>query len=242
MLREVDGPHLLRIHKIYEGENNIYCLGDLYSGGTLYQYMKEHGKPTETHSIEIIKQLLKALKYLEKKKLIHRDLKPENIIFADKSLQTVHLVDFGFMTRESEFNLLFTRCGTPGYVAPEVLEDKQYTSKIDVYSVGLVFYLLLTKTNPFNHKSNTKLIQKNKSGVVDFSVFNEIELDRKSKSNFGLTLVLEVLQLMLTKDPELRPSASMLLQHKLFQSDSEDTTSTDAETLHKKNKPTGLPL
>ena len=219
MLREVDGPHLLRIHKIYEGENNIYCLGDLYSGGTLYQYMKEHGKPTETHSIEIIKQLLKALKYLEKKKLIHRDLKPENIIFADKSLQTVHLVDFGFMTRESEFNLLFTRCGTPGYVAPEVLEDKQYTSKIDVYSVGLVFYLLLTKTNPFNHKSNTKLIQKNKSGVVDFSVFNEIELDRKPKSNFGLTLVLEVLQLMLTKNPAKRPRASELLKHKLFSAD-----------------------
>ena len=182
MLRQVEGPNLLKIIKLYEGENNIYCLGDLYSGGTLYQYIKEHGKPTEIHSIMIIKQILLALSYLESKNLIHRDLKPENIIFGDKSLQSVYLVDFGFMTRETEFNKLFTRCGTPGYVAPEVLEDKEYDTKIDVYSAGLVFYLLMSKTNPFNHKSNSKLIQKNKTGLVDFSIFDDLVLEKKQKS------------------------------------------------------------
>lgn len=182
MLRTVESPHLLRIHKIYEGENNIYCVGDHFSGGTLYEYIKEHGKPTEAHSVSIVRQMLTALAYLESRQLIHRDIKPENILFEDKSLQTVSLVDFGFMTRVSEYNLLFTRCGTPGYVAPEVLADKPYETKIDVFSAGLLFYILISKVNPFQDKSYTKLIHKNKSGAIDFQLIENLELERKASS------------------------------------------------------------
>jgi calcium/calmodulin-dependent protein kinase I len=182
MLKEVRSSHLLETYKIYEGENNIYCVGQYCSGGTLYEYLKSHGKPTLPHSISIIKQLVVALNYLESKHLIHRDLKPENILFDDKSLQGVTLVDFGFMTRAKEYNLLFTRCGTPGYVAPEVLADKPYDTKIDVYSLGILFYILLTKVNPFNHKSYSKLIQRNKSGAVDFQLLDSIKSDQKSTS------------------------------------------------------------
>lgn len=183
MLREVQCPHLLRTHKIYEGENNIYCVGDHYSGGTLYEYIKEHGKPSEAHSVSIIRQMLTALAYLDSRKLIHRDIKPENILFNDKTLQQISLVDFGFMTRTVDFSKLFTRCGTPGYVAPEVLADKPYDTKIDVFSTGLLFYILLSKINPFHDNSYTNLIHKNKSGTVDFKVFDSIDLERKPKSN-----------------------------------------------------------
>lgn len=184
MLRIVKGPHLLKISRIYEGENNIYCVGNFCSGGTLYEYLKTQGRPSIDHSISIIFQLLCALNYLEKEGLIHRDLKPENIMFDDKSLKTVSLVDFGFMTRTSEFKLLFSRCGTPGYVAPEVLADKHYSEKADVYSLGIIFYIFLTKTNPFNHKSYSKLIQRNKSGIVDFQMLEQIESDQKEDSRF----------------------------------------------------------
>ena len=190
MLKLVEGPHLLRIYKIYEGENNIYCVGDHYSGGTLYDYIKQKGKPSEAQSISIIRQLLEALVYLEEKGLMHRDIKPENILFEDETYQSVAMVDFGFMTRISEYNKLFTRCGTPGYVAPEVLADKQYDNKADVYSLGLLFYILVTNTNPFYNKSYSKLIHKNKSGSVDFQLVQDQELDRKieskRRSNFSL--------------------------------------------------------
>ena len=240
MLREVDYRHLLRTHKIYEGENNIYCVGDYYSGGSLYTYLSSAGKPTETHAVKIIFQLLEALSYLEKRGLIHRDLKPENIMFEDKSLESVSLVDFGFMTRASEFNLLFTRCGTPGYVAPEVLADQAYNCKADLYSLGIIFYILITKCNPFNHKSYSKLIQRNKAGVVDMELVTKQELQQPDH-------VRDALSKMLSRDASLRPKASDLIHHKLFaqlkrdsDSQSENLESTLASPLNQPLKPKSL--
>jgi serine/threonine protein kinase len=219
MMQRVDGPHLLRVSKIFEGDSNIYCLGEYYSGGSLQKYLEEHGRPTASHAVSIIKQLLQALAYLDAEGLIHRDIKPDNIMFKDRSCESIALVDLGFMTRKSDFKKLFTRCGTPGYVAPEVLADADYDQAVDVYSAGIIFYLMLSKVNPFMDQSYRQLIRNNKSGVVDFSVFNEIEIDRKPKSRPLLTLVLEVLQLMLTKNPAKRPRASELLKYRLFCTD-----------------------
>lgn len=81
--------------------------------------------------------------YLASKVLIHRDLKPENIIFRDKDDPfDVVIVDFGFATKVEDYKLLFTRCGTPGYVAPEVLNDFPYNCKADVFSAGIILYIL----------------------------------------------------------------------------------------------------
>ena len=91
------------------------------------------------------------------------------------------------MTKVSEYTLLFTRCGTPGYVAPEVLADKSYDTSADMYSAGLLFYGLLAKKNPFQHKSYSKLIKSNKSGVIDFSVIEELKLENQSASKISLT-------------------------------------------------------
>lgn len=186
MLRLIKGPHLLKTWKIYEGESNLYCVGDFFSGGTLYDYLKEHGRLTEAHSISVMRQIIEALAYLETQGLIHRDIKPENILFTDKTLENAALVDFGFATRKEEFKKLFTRCGTPGWVAPEVLADQDYNTAVDVYSAGLIFYFLLTKSNPFKNKSYTKLIKSNKSGTVDYGVFDSLELEKKPLSNLFL--------------------------------------------------------
>ena len=183
MLREVEGPYLLHTYKIYEGESNIYCVGQYCSGGTIYEFLKEHGKPTETHAINVIRQILEALAYLHLKQFIHRDLKPENIIFNDKNFDKVTLVDFGFMTRCEEFKLLFTRCGTPGYVAPEVLADHNYDTSADMYSAGILFYALLTKKNPFQNKSYSKLIKNNKTGAIDFSLLEGLSLEKGQMSS-----------------------------------------------------------
>ena len=86
----------------------------------------------------MISRLTKALAYLEERSIIHRDIKPENVVFSDKKgLQNPVLVDLGFATYEKDFRNLFSRCGTPGYVAPEVLNDLDYNCKADLFSLGV---------------------------------------------------------------------------------------------------------
>ena len=105
--------------------------------------------------------LLKALSYLASKNIIHRDLKPENMILKSKgkiSESDLKLVDFGLATFSDIPEYLFKRCGTPGYVAPEIInapsnENIHYSTKCDVFSAGVIFFILLTGKSPFPGKS-----------------------------------------------------------------------------------------
>lgn len=146
MMREVSHPNVLEVLEIYEGDNNIYCLGKLYSGESLCSVLSDKKREIPQQAIimmagrmlQVFGLLLEALSYLEERSIIHRDMKPENIVYSSKdSLDMPVLIDLGFATFEQDFRLLFTRCGTPGYVAPEVLNDKDYTCKADLYSLGV---------------------------------------------------------------------------------------------------------
>ena len=160
-----------------------------------------------------MRQVLEALAYLQVRGLIHRDLKPENIMLANKSTSEtsieISVVDFGFMTKVSEHKILFSRCGTPGFVAPEVLADYDYDCKADIFSAGVIFYVLLLRHNPFQDRSYSKLVKKNKLGIVDLASIEELELEKKKQ-------ILEVLAGMLSKDPKNRLTASELLRFELF--------------------------
>ncbi len=130
---------------------------------------------------------------------MHRDLKPDNIILKEKSkLETceLKLVDFGLSTIYDIPEYLFKRCGTPGFVAPEVInapsnENIHYTPKCDIFSAGVIFYILLTEQSPFEGKSFKEILQKNKICKIDFK-------HPKLKKN---KLAADLLQKMLEKDP-----------------------------------------
>lgn len=89
---------------------------------------------------------------MHSKNIIHRDLKPENILLKNENsdMIDVAIVDFGFATLEQDYRKLFTRCGTPGYVAPEVLNDMDYKCIADIFSLGVIFYILLFGEHPFH--------------------------------------------------------------------------------------------
>lgn len=102
----------------------------------------EKGFQPEVKSLAIVLQLLQCLEYLHSRRIIHRDLKPDNVIFKDDDTIEIGLVDLGFATFEEDYDKLFKRCGTPGYVAPEILADQHYDCKADIFSCGVILYIL----------------------------------------------------------------------------------------------------
>lgn len=162
MMRQMNHPRVLRLHELYEGENFIYCLCELYKGADLLNSIIKKGSQPESKALNIVLQILEALSYMHSKKIIHRDLKPENIIFkGTQDNIDIGLVDLGFATFEEDYRKLFVRCGTPGYVAPEVLNDKDYNCKADVFSAGIIFYIMFTKKSNGNYPLPWNIIQTN---------------------------------------------------------------------------------
>lgn len=143
MMREVNFYRVLKMLEIYEGENYVYCLCELYPGTDLLNAIIKRGSQPESKALAITWQILEALSYLHSKKIMHRDVKPENIMFKGTQENIdIGIVDLGFASFEEDYKKLFVRCGTPGYVAPEILNDKDYDCKVDVFSAGVIFYMM----------------------------------------------------------------------------------------------------
>lgn len=208
-LRKLNNPFVMNMYELYEGQNYIYCVLEPYYGGQLLQKILKKGNFSESDSLQIIWRILKGLTYLENEQIIHRDLKPENVILRNtEDIHDVVLVDFGFATKVKDVKLLFTRCGTPGYVAPEVLNDQPYDCKADIFSAGVILYILLTGCAPFYGESYDDVVEKNLRAELNFN-FGEINLSFRNET-------MDLLKKLLNKEPKDRISASESLKHLAF--------------------------
>lgn len=121
-------------------------------GGELLQAICQREFYSEGDARKLLRQIASALHYIHQREVIHRDIKPENLILADVSFNSpVKLVDFGFSTTQRQVveNPSAYLCGTRGYIAPEVLRDRKYSTKSDIWSLGVVFYIMLSGLMPF---------------------------------------------------------------------------------------------
>lgn len=208
-LRKLDNQYVMRMQELYEGQNYIYCVIEPYYGGQLLQRILKKGNFPENDSLQIIWRILKGLGYLQGENLIHRDLKPENVILRnEEDPYDVVMVDFGFSTKVQDVKLLFTRCGTPGYVAPEVLNDQPYDCKADIFSAGVILYILLTGCAPFYGESYDDVVEKNLRAKLNFN-FGEINLSFRDET-------MDLLKKLLLKSPKDRISATDALMHPAF--------------------------
>lgn len=200
----LDHPNILKLYEYYYDKKNLYIITDFCEGGELFDKIKDrNGYFSERDAATIIKAVLQAIAYCHSIGLVHRDLKPENILLEGNDLDHIKIIDFGTSNLINQNQKLKERLGTAYYIAPEVLK-KNYDEKCDLWSIGVIMFILLTGEPPFNGSNDEEILQNVKNGYVDFStsIFQEISNEAK-----------DLLSKLLEKVPSKRISAIEALEH-----------------------------
>jgi serine/threonine-protein kinase ULK/ATG1 len=157
--KELVHENIVRLYDSFSSERNFYLISELCSGGDLHKFIKSRGHLEERLAQSFLAQLLDGLKFLKDGGYIHRDLKPANVLLSEFSNNAVlKLADFGYARLLEGATLAMTSCGTPLYMPPEILEARSYDSRADVWSVGCIFFEMLTGIPPFNGTSQGDLL------------------------------------------------------------------------------------
>lgn len=204
-------PGFLKVKSFFETLDKVVLELELLDGTDLFHYISTKDNISEVEAAHIMYDILSCLDTMKTKGIAHRDIKPANILMASKvelSGINVKLGDFGMATFVGKDNLVRGRCGTPGYVAPEILEAKKnsgYENTVDMFSAGVLLYILLCGYEPFSYaESEKELINENKKARVEYPV-----ADWSSVSIEGRDLV----EKMLERDPLKRIEPKKALQH-----------------------------
>ncbi|EPY73703.1 Calcium/calmodulin-dependent protein kinase type 1B-like protein [Camelus ferus] len=153
----VSHPNIVALEDVHESPSHLYLAMELVTGGELFDRIMERGSYTEKDASHLVGQVLGAVSYLHSLGIVHRDLKPENLLYATPFEDSKIMVsDFG-LSKIQAGNMLGTACGTPGYVAPELLEQKPYGKAVDVWALGVISYILLCGYPPFYDESDPEL-------------------------------------------------------------------------------------
>lgn len=132
-------PSIAQLHEVFESPTQLIFIMDLAHGKNLLEHVKN--KPfAEKEAAAIVKKVVEGLLYIHKKQIVHRDIKLENIIYDAQTHET-KIIDFGLSCYVSNINSL-KKCGTPGYVAPEILRNQDYDHTVDYFSLGVVIYAM----------------------------------------------------------------------------------------------------
>ncbi|KAG7354455.1 serine/threonine protein kinase [Nitzschia inconspicua] len=228
-LREVRaGPNIVQLYEVYEEQTFCYLVTELMNGGELFDRIIEKKTFSEKEARDSIRCVLEALQYMHDRRVAHRDLKPENLLLKDpKGLLPVKLADFGFAKNVEKKNGCRTLCGTPGYLAPEILERfPAYDVKCDIWSVGVILFLLLGGYLPFDDEDENRVFDRTRNGEYDFRPQFWRNISSGAK---------DLVTRCLTINQNKRYSARKCLEHEWMreQDDELETHSVDVEKLKK---------
>ncbi|CAD8110982.1 unnamed protein product [Paramecium primaurelia] len=211
IMQNLDHPNIIKLFESFEDSRNVYLVMEICTGGELFDTIIEKGHFTEKEAQQTFLQIMQAIHYCHTHGICHRDLKPENFLLLNKTPDApIKVIDFGLsvLFHDSHYKTvdgktqMKSKAGTPYYISPEVLDGK-YDELCDVWSAGVILYILLTGLPPFNGRTDAEILKAVKSGVykLDIPQFNGVSNDVK-----------DLIQKMLTK-PDQRLTAGQVLQH-----------------------------
>lgn len=168
----VDHPNIVRVFEYYENDGIVFIVMELMSGGELFDRIVQYSHYTEKQASDAFRSIVDAVRYCHSLGIVHRDLKPENLLYSDNDDNAlIKVSDFGlakYMIPRDENAPMYTACGTPSYVAPEIIGGKGYDYKVDCWSLGVILYVMLCGFPPFFDDDNEVLFKLIQNGNYDF--------------------------------------------------------------------------
>lgn len=211
ILRQLEHPHIVELKEVVVASQETFIVMELLSGGELFNRIVEQGRFSEEQAAGLFAQILLSMEYLHSLNIVHRDVKPENILYLSPGSTDIKLIDFGYAGIWAADKQLTGLCGTPDYVAPEVLswyEDDEsgtpYGKGSDLWSLGVLLYVILSGCSPFSAEEEDELLQLVAAAKYEFheAEWKEISADAK-----------DLIRKLLLVDPAARLTMSQVLDH-----------------------------
>ncbi|XP_054632441.1 death-associated protein kinase 2 isoform X3 [Dunckerocampus dactyliophorus] len=224
ILQQIQHPNVVALHDVYENRTDVVLILELVSGGELFDFLARKESLCEEEATQFIKQILDGVQYLHSKRIAHFDLKPENIMLLDRnvSLPRIKIIDFGLahkMEAGADFKNIF---GTPEFVAPEIVNYEPLGLEADMWSIGVITYILLSGASPFLGETKQETL-----GNISAMSY---EFDEEFFSNTS-ELAKSFITQLLVKDTRKRMSIKDALNHPWIKSCGQppDIATPDAE-------------
>eukprot|EP00826_Nyctotherus_ovalis_P049938 TRINITY_DN6071_c0_g1_i2.p1 TRINITY_DN6071_c0_g1~~TRINITY_DN6071_c0_g1_i2.p1 ORF type:complete len:349 (+),score=95.38 TRINITY_DN6071_c0_g1_i2:237-1283(+) len=217
IVQYVEHPNVVRFYLVFQSSHNVYIVSELVKGGELHALIAKQDISEEQAAL-VTYYILEALQYLHSCGIVHRDIKPENVLIetvprgTEELIVNVKLIDFGFSRIFLPGQILVEQCGTLSYVAPEVLLKKGYGKEVDLWSLGVMLYLMLCGELPFDSRNRNDIVNKT---IYDEINYNAGELKYLSPSGIIVARVVakDLLKKLLEKSPTERITAEAALTH-----------------------------
>lgn len=218
LLKTLDHPNIVRLHEFYQDEKNYYIITEFCSGGELFERIISNRSLSENMAASYLQQIFSVLIYLHDRNIVHRDLKPENLMMSTNDASArIKVIDFGSAQVYNKGSFMSDVVGTAYYIAPEVLK-KMYTEKCDIWSCGVIMYIMLCGFPPFGGNNDREILQKVAAGRVSFPSpeWDSISFEAK-----------DLIQKMLTLNINHRITAREAMAHTWLQNASRVTLNVE---------------